>query len=46
MGPVEGGVAVVGVLVSVLFTTLAGRRIRERARRARSGRTPDPLPEQ
>ena len=46
MGAVAGGVVMVGLVTSVVFTRLVGNRIREQARRAMEQQDPDALPEQ
>ena len=46
MAPVALGVVAVGVVVSLVFTRVAGTRIREQARRAERQAAPDKLPEQ
>ena len=46
MGPLAVGVVAAGVVVSVVFTKVAGKRIREQARRAEEQNEPDELPEQ
>ena len=46
MGIIAGGVVVVGVAASMLFTRVVGTRIREQARRASEQHDPDALPEQ
>jgi hypothetical protein len=46
MGAIAGGVAIVALGTSLVFTRLFGTRIREQARRAMEQRDPDALPEQ
>ena len=46
MGTIAGGVAIAGLLISVVFTRLVGNRIREQARQAMEQQDPDVLPEQ
>ncbi len=46
MGPIALGVVAAGVAVSVTFTRVAGRRIRDQARRAEEENAPEKLPEQ
>jgi len=46
MGTIAGGVAIVGLLISVVFTRVVGNRIREQARQAREQQDPEALPEQ
>ncbi len=46
IGPVAGGAVVAGVVASVLFTRVGGRRIRDQARKAMEKDDPDELPEQ
>ena len=46
MAPLALGVVAAGVAVSVMFTRVAGRRIREQARRADEENAPEKLPEQ
>ncbi len=46
IGSIAGGVAVVGLVTSMVFTRLVGRRTREQARRGREQQDPDVLPEQ
>lgn len=45
MGSIAIGVAVAGLLVSVVFTRIVGARIRDQARRAAEREDPDALPE-
>ena len=46
MVPVVGGVVAAGLVVSVVFTRVMGKRIREQVRRARDDQDHDALPEQ
>lgn len=46
MAPIAAGVVLAGLAGSVLFTRLAGRRIRAQARQAKVQQDPDALPEQ
>ena len=46
MGTIAGGVAIVGLLISVVFTRVVGNRIREQARQAKEHQDPEALPEQ
>ncbi len=46
IAPVAGGVVIVAVLLSVVFTRVAGQRIHAQARRAMEKDDPDELPEQ
>ena len=46
MGTIAGGVAIAGLLLSVVFTRVVGNRIREQARQAKEQQDPDALPEQ
>jgi hypothetical protein len=46
MGPIALGVVALAVVVSVVFTQVAGKRIREQARRAEKENAPEDLPEQ
>lgn len=46
MGTIAGGVVLAGIVTSVVFTRVAGNRIREQARRAMEQEDPDALPEQ
>ena len=46
MGPIALTVVAAGVAISVVFTRVAGRRIRDQARRAEQGGEPEDLPEQ
>ena len=46
MGAIAVGVVMAGVVVSVLFTRVAGNRILEQARKAGEQQDPDALPEQ
>ena len=46
MAPVAVGVVIVGLIVSVAFTRVMGRRFRQQARRAKEQQDPDALPEQ
>lgn len=46
IGPVAAGAVVLGIVVSVVFTKVGGRRIREQAQRAMEKDDPDELPEQ
>ncbi|PWN02065.1 hypothetical protein DJ010_16205 [Nocardioides silvaticus] len=46
MAPIAIGVVAAGVAVSVVFIRVAGRRIREQARKAEAQGDPDELPEQ
>lgn len=46
MAPIAVGVVLAGLAVSVVFTRVAGTRIREQARRAGEEQDPDALPEQ
>lgn len=46
MGAIGAGVVVLGIVVSVTFTRIAGRRIHEQAREASRRQDPDALPEQ
>ena len=46
MAPLAVGVVVAGLVVSVVFTKVAGKRIREQVRRAEEKNEPDELPEQ
>ena len=46
IGTIAGCAVVVGVVVSVVFTRVAGRRILAKAQRARDPDDPDDLPEQ
>jgi hypothetical protein len=46
MGALAGGVVVVGIVVSAVFTSVAGRRVREQARKAEDDQDGEELPEQ
>ena len=46
MGSIAGGVVVVGLVTSVVFTRVVGNRTREQARRGEEQQDPDVLPEQ
>ena len=46
MGPIAGGVVMIGFVISVVFTRVVGNRIRSQARRAMEQKDPDALPEQ
>jgi hypothetical protein len=46
MGLLAAGVVAAALAISVAFTRVVGRRIRQQARRARERRDPDALPEQ
>jgi hypothetical protein len=46
IGPVAVGAVLAAIVVSVVFTKVAGRRIREQARAAMQKEDPDDLPEQ
>ena len=46
MGLVAGGVVLVSLVISLVFTRVVGNRIREQARRASEQEDPDALPEQ
>ncbi len=46
MGLVAAGVVVAGLLVSVTFTRVVGRQVRDQAREAKRQEDPDALPEQ
>lgn len=46
MGSIGVGVVAAGLLVSVAFTRVVGRRVREQAQRARDEQDADALPEQ
>ena len=46
IGSIAGGVVVVGLVTSMVFTRLVGRRTREQARRGKEQQDPDVLPEQ
>ncbi len=46
MGPVAGGVVVASLVLSVVFTRVAGNRIRGQADRAKEQQDPEQLPEQ
>ena len=46
MATIAGGVVVVGLAISVVFTRVVGGRVRDRAREAREHGDPDALPEQ
>ena len=46
MGVVAGAAVATGLAVSVVFTRVAGRRVRDQARRAEERKDPDALPEQ
>lgn len=46
IGSIAGGVAIAGLLISVVFTRVVGNRIREQARQAEEQQDPDALPEQ
>ena len=43
---IAGGVVVVGIVTTVVFTRLVGRRTRKQAHRGREQQDPDVLPEQ
>jgi hypothetical protein len=46
MGTIAGGVVIAGLLVSMVFTRVIGKKILEQARRASEQEDPDALPEQ
>ena len=46
MGPIAVGVVLAGIAVSLAFTKVVGRRVREQAREAEQQEDPDALPEQ
>ena len=46
MVPVAAGVVIAGLVISVIFTNVVGKRIREQARQAKEQQDPDELPEQ
>ena len=46
MVPIAAGVVIAGLVISVVFTTRVGKRIREQARQAGEQQDPDVLPEQ
>jgi hypothetical protein len=46
MGAIAAGVVIAGIAVSMLFTRVVGRRVRERTREAEKQEDPDALPEQ
>jgi peptidoglycan/LPS O-acetylase OafA/YrhL len=46
MGLIAGGVVMVSLLLSLVFTRIVGNRIREQARQAREQKDPSALPEQ
>lgn len=46
MGAIAGGVAIAGLLLSVVFVRVVGNRIRAQARQAQQQKDPDALPEQ
>lgn len=46
MVPVAAGVVIAGLVISVIFTNVVGKRIREQARQAKEQQDPDALPEQ
>ena len=46
IGPIAGGVVVVGLVISVAFTRVVGARTRDQARRGMEQQDPDVLPEQ
>ena len=46
LAPVAVGVVLVGLLTSIVFTKVVGRRLRERAHEASERADPDALPEQ
>jgi hypothetical protein len=46
MGLIAGGVVMVSLLLSLVFTRIVGNRIREQARHAREQKDPSALPEQ
>lgn len=46
MVPVAAGAVIGGLLISIVFTKVAGKRIREQARQAKEQQDPDALPEQ
>jgi hypothetical protein len=46
MGAIAVGVVMAGLVISVVFTRIAGSRFREQARRAREREDPETLPEQ
>ena len=46
MSAVAGGVLLAGLVTALVFTRVAGRRVRERARVAEQRKDPDVLPEQ
>jgi len=46
MAAIAVGVVLVALLVTLLFTRVAGNRFREQARRAEEQQDPDALPEQ
>jgi hypothetical protein len=46
MGTIAGGVVMVGLVASVVFTRVVGNRIRGQARRGLEQQDPDALPEQ
>ena len=46
MGTIAGGVAIAGLLISMVFTRVVGTRVREQARQAMEQQDPDVLPEQ
>ena len=46
MGSIAGGVVVLGLVATVVFTRVVGRRTREQTRRGKEQEDPDVLPEQ
>lgn len=46
MGVLAGGVVVLGIVVTVIYTSVAGRRVREQARKAEENQDGEELPEQ
>jgi hypothetical protein len=46
MGTIAGGVLLAGLVTSLVFTRVVGKRIKEQARQAMERQDPDALPEQ
>ena len=46
IGSIAGGVVVLGLVTTAVFTRVVGRRTREQARRGKEQQDPDVLPEQ
>ncbi|MET3961982.1 hypothetical protein ABIE44_001916 [Marmoricola sp. OAE513] len=46
IAPVAAGTVIVGLAVSVLFTKVVGKRVRDQVRQAEARNDPDALPEQ